>query len=145
MNEYLVIIQTLIMLIALGAYIKSNRDKHEYQKIQNINEFTQRYSDIVYNFSEKIIIEDLPIASLNEYDKYKLIREMRRYFDLCFDEYMMQKREYITEDVWSVWRGGMRRAMERKPFRDSWTILKKDTAYGDEFDTFMDGLKNKKR
>ena len=143
MSEYLAIVQTLIMFIALIFYIKSKREEHEYQKIQNINEFTQRYSEIVYNFSEKIIIENLAVESLCEYEKYKLIREMRRYFDLCFDEYMMKKREYISDDVWGVWRGGMTRAMERKPFQDAWVILKKDTAYGEEFDSFIDSLQNR--
>lgn len=132
--------EVLLLAIALGVYIRSEIERAKERRTTVINEFTKRYSDVVYNIPEKIVIEDLSLSVLNEAEKYNLIREMRRYFDLCFDEYTMHKNGLVEEKMWKIWSGGIAHAMKRKPFQDSWQIIKKDTAFGEAFDSFMDSL-----
>lgn len=124
----------------MGVYIRSQFVNENEKQIYLINSFTNRYSAIVYNIPEKIIIENLSLSNLSENEKYKLIRDMRCYFDLCFDEYTMYINKFIKKPIWKTWNGGMRHAMQRKPFQEAWEIIKKDTRYENTFDKYIDKL-----
>lgn len=138
-----IIIPTIGVVIAcISIYVELRKTNNHFQR-QNLNEFTKRYSDIIYNIPEKLLIEDLSSIDLKKEEPeeyYKVLREMRRYFDMCFDEYHLGKNKHISDETFSIWKGGMKKAMTRKIFKESWIVLKEDSEYGKEFEVFIDTL-----
>lgn len=70
------------------------------------------------------------------------MRGMRNYFDLCFEEWTLNKREFLDEDTWKLWRGGMKAAMSKAAFREAWSIVSKDTGHTEDFKKFLSNFTN---
>ena len=62
---------------------------------------------------------------------------MRVYFDLCSEEFHLNKKGYIDEDVWKMWESGIQYALSKRAFQDSWKVITQDTQFGSEFKEFV--------
>ena len=62
---------------------------------------------------------------------------MRAYFDLCFEEYILHKKKFIDDDLWSIWKGSMEVAFSKSAFQQAWEIIQKDTKFGEDFENFV--------
>jgi hypothetical protein len=67
------------------------------------------------------------------------MRYMRAYFDLCFEEWDLNRKTLIDANFWSVWKAGMEFAFSKPAFQQAWMIIKLDASFGREFEAFVDG------
>ncbi|HEC88730.1 MAG TPA: hypothetical protein ENI52_05390 [Thermoplasmata archaeon] len=128
------------MLIAtLGTLIVNifqNRELSKQRWIEIYSHYTKRYADIISNFPENINEENFDLE--NNKDYRKIMRNMRLYFDLCYEEYMLHKYGKLDKKLWKEWEKGMKSAFGKKAFRDAWYKIKRDTSYPMDFVKFVE-------
>jgi hypothetical protein len=62
---------------------------------------------------------------------------MRQYFDLCFEEYFLYKKNKLDKSIWVLWKKGMVFAFSKTAFKLAWGIIEKDTQYTKDFTEFV--------
>ena len=131
------LISTIAALVAIGGLIYQSRSTRKQVKLQNYIEYTKRYQEIILNFPENINEVDFTFDGMKADLKNKTMRYMRAYFDLCFEEYILHRKKFIDDDRWSIWKGGMEVAFSKPAFQQAWSIIKKDTKFGENFEDFV--------
>jgi hypothetical protein len=132
-GDLIALITVIIAVFALWSQIKG---VNQQLFIQNYSEYTKRYQEIIIQFPEKINELEYNLAPSNlDYDK--TMRAMRQYFDLCFEEYFLNKNKKLDAIIWESWKNGMLFAFSKTAFRTAWVIIEKDTQYSADFITFV--------
>lgn len=138
-------IQIVILFItAIGIFVAIRANKNQlvtFNKQLKLNffaDYTKRYQEIILNFPENINDKDFDLNNLDKELRDKSLRYMRAYFDLCSEEYHLNKKNHIDKEVWIMWEGGIRFALSKKAFQDSWNIIRKDTQYSNDFKDFVE-------
>lgn len=120
-------------VIALWWQIRSLRKQ---LLIQTFSDYTKRYQDIVLHFPEEINQMDFDLSSRG--DRSQVMRYMRAYYDLCFEEFDLSRRKLIDRKVWDSWRDGMEFAFSKPAFQQAWEQIKADTRYPEEFNSLVE-------
>lgn len=105
-------------------------------KLQHYSDYTKRYQEIALKFPEEVNRKDFSLVGREDYDK--TMRYMRAYFDLCFEEWDLNNKQLIEPTFWSVWKGGMAFALTKPAFQQAWSIIRRDSSFGAEFEAFVD-------
>jgi hypothetical protein len=107
-------------------------------KLSHYSEYTKRYQDILLNLPSDVGTAEFRISRLNSAAKEKVLVQMRAYFDLCYEEWDLYKREMIDESSWAVWNDGMHNTLRRPAFREAWKYYTKDDSeFGTPFTEFV--------
>ena len=77
-------------------------------------DYTKRYQEIILDFPENVNRPDFELANVPDRDK--TMRYMRAYFDLCFEEFYLNKEGLIDSKIWQVWRSGITFAFSKAAF-----------------------------
>jgi len=117
--------------IAIIALLWQMRSLRKQLMLQTFSDYTKRYQEIILHFPEEINQTDFDLSSRD--DKSSVMRYMRVYYDLCFEEYYLSKRKLIDERTWNDWREGMEFAFSKSAFQQAWQLIKKDTQYKQDF------------
>lgn len=109
--------------------------------MQGFSEYTRRYQEIVLLFPEDINEQAylIPDALV---ERGKIMRPMRAYFDLCYEEWLLHKEGLVRDGIWKIWRSGIVSAFSKPAFKQAWLILCKDTEFDKEFVDFVSSLIN---
>jgi len=139
-----IVIATVVLNRQLGKINKQIELQNQQLIMQHFSDYTKRYQEIMLKLPEEINEDDFGLSRLEaEYpDKSKQIkRSLRTYFDLCFEEWTLNKEKLIEPKTWEIWRGGMQTAMSRPVFYELWNEkVRIDTGFGTEFNNFFDEL-----
>lgn len=134
---------TIVAFFALLYQLKKVNQQLKLQnqqlQLQQFADYTKRYQDIVFRFPEEINQPDFQLAEHPEYRA--IMRCMRSYFDLSFEEWQLHRREFLDEQTWQVWRGGMKTALSNAAFQQAWDIVKQDTRFGPAFESYLAELR----
>lgn len=131
------LISTVAAIVAIGGLIYQSHSTRKQIKLQNFIEYTKRYQEIILNFPENINEINFTFEDMDAEIKNKTMRYMRAYFDLCFEEYILHKKNFIDDDLWSIWKDGMEVAFSKSAFQQAWKIIQKDTKFGEGFEAFV--------
>lgn len=88
--------------------------------------------------NEKAIISGIPTEVLegktsDVFDK----KPIRKYFDLCSEEFYLYQHKMIPSKVWGYWKEGMIITMRNQCFYETWKDLSIQKDYNKEFRNFM--------
>lgn len=137
-------LSTIVAFVALWKQLqKVNQQlalQNQQLQLQQFADYTKRYQDIVFRFPEEINQPDFQLVGHPEYRA--IMRCMRSYFDLSFEEWQLHQREFLDKQTWQVWRGGIKTALSKTAFREAWKIIKQDTEFGSDFESFLADLNN---
>lgn len=128
-----------VVMAAIGVIIAlcANRNQlitfNRQLKLNFFSDYTKRYQEIILNFPENINAKDFSLEKLKRKERNKTLRYMRAYFDLCSEEFYLNEEKYIDEKVWGVWEGGIKFALSKAAFQQSWKLINMDTSYDDDF------------
>ncbi len=107
-------------------------------KLQQYADYTKRYQEIALNFPENINDPKFKLSKQRKDEYDKTMRYMRAYFDLCYEEWDLNRNKLIDLNAWSVWEGGMKTAFRKQAFQQAWKIIiDSDTEYDKEFESFV--------
>lgn len=139
LGEILSIMATLIGILFAYRSLRSQIDiQNNQQKIEIFSEYTKRYQEIIVDFPENINEQGFELLSLKKEDYDKLMRKMRQYFDLSFEEWYLNNGGLLDSRFWNLWSGGMTTALSKPAFVDAWKIVKIHTVYGNDFEYFIE-------
>lgn len=109
-------------------------------KLQSFADYTKRYQEIVLRFPEDINSSDFVLVGRSDYEV--VMRNMRAYLDLSFEEWFLNRSELLDFKIWELWSGGILTALSKSAFQQAWGIVRKDTKFGSEFEAFIDDCMN---
>lgn len=135
------VINALALLAAMLGVWYVARQLHgldRQTRLQNFAEYTRRYQQIVLNFPEDINAKDFSLVGRSDYSD--VMRHMRAYYDLCFEEWYLHDKKLIGDDFWKVWHDGIGTAVSKAAFQQAWQVMKADTNYGPDFSRFIDAM-----
>jgi hypothetical protein len=126
------------IIVAFVTLFFQARSVRRQMELQNFIEYTKRYQEIILQFPENInehsfSFEHMPIETRNS-----RLRLMRAYYDLCFEEYTLHRKKYVSKVFWSIWEDGMSFAFSKTAFQDAWRIIIQDTKFGADFERFVE-------
>lgn len=128
-----VAIAAIGVIIAICANINQLNTFNKQLKLNFFSDYTKRYQEILLNFPENVNDEDFSLEKLKRKEYNKTLRYMRAYFDLCSEEFYLNSKKYIDDEVWRVWEGGITFALSKTAFQQSWKVINKDTQYDNNF------------
>lgn len=133
-----------IIITAVGLYFVYGQLKASQHQLtlSNYSEYTRRYSELVALFPEDVHKPVFLLSGRDDHDA--IMRAMRRYFDLCFEEYDLFKKDFIAEDIWQLWKNGISTALGKPAFQQAWEIIKNDSQFGDGFENLIANMKVEK-
>ena len=125
-----------VTLVGVVLVFGQLRSLNQQTRMQTFAEYTRRYQEIVLNFPEDIHAGTFSLADCNDYDK--IMRHMRAYYDLCFEEWYLHGDGLIESDFWKVWLEGMETALSKPAFKQAWRQMQPSSNYGAEFSKFIE-------
>jgi hypothetical protein len=126
----------IVTAVGAAAVVYQVRELKKQITLQNYSEYTRRYSEIVLRFPEDINEDTFILQGREDYNC--VMRNMRVFFDLSFEEWDLYDRRLIDCKSWRVWRGGIRTAMGKPAFQQAWRVIERDTRYGESFERFIE-------
>ncbi len=129
-GDWITLAGVAIAAFALGWQMRALRRQ---LVLQTYSDYTKRYQEIILHFPEDINQADFDLSSRNEDDRSSVMRYMRAYFDLCYEEHDLSKKKLIAREIWQSWLGGMQFALSKPAFRQAWERIRTDTKYEDDF------------
>ena len=127
-GDWITLIGVAIAAFALWWQIRSLRKQ---LLVQTFSDYTKRYQDIILKFPEDINEPDFNMEAKENKDE--IMRAMRAYFDLSWEEYYLYDIKLLDKKLWKTWKEGMEFAFSKKAFRQAWVKIKNDTQYVKEF------------
>lgn len=125
-------------IAALFAVVIQLRIFNKQLIVQIYSDYTKRYQEIVLRLPEDINKSGFSLQGRPDYDQ--VMRTMRMYFDLCFEEWHLHERKLIGEDTWQIWRAGTITALSRPAFIQAWPIVRDTSEFGEKFEGFIDNI-----
>jgi len=104
------------------------------------NDYTLRYQHLILGLNDKVYDKDFSFDNLTEKEKNKIMRNMRAYYDLCYEEYSLNINGRIDKVDWEDWESGMKHAFKRTAFKAAWEIIKADSQFGKGFIDFVENI-----
>ena len=90
------------------------------------------------HFPENINESDFDIETISHKEiQDKTMRYMRAYYDLCFEEFDLNKKGFFDKAMWCTWKNGMEVAFTKPAFQQAWKKIKGDTGYSKDFRQFV--------
>jgi len=136
-ENYLALISTLIALFTLARQIYIS---NKQSKIKTFFTYTQRYQDIVVNLPLNIKSNDFSINKLEKKEKEHLLIWLRAYFNLCSEEYYLNKKKLVDSDIWELWELGIHDSLKLIAFQDAWKELKNNEYYEKDFSNYINNM-----
>jgi hypothetical protein len=137
----LLVVVTLGLAVAtLAVAIVTVRGFKDQLQLQTFAEYTRRYNEL---------IEALPFAAggpaplielrgLGPSERERVMKTMRRYFNLCWEELHLHKSGRIDAKTWEIWVAGIRDTLRSPFFRQAWRDLKAEYTYGGHAQVFVE-------
>lgn len=121
-----------LVLATAWIAIATLRGVQAQMHVQTFTEYTRRYSDIAdslpADFASPSCTTD-PTAMPPE-GRAALLRAMRRYFNLCWEELHLRRAGKIDGRTWTIWEAGVRDTMRSPCVRACWSMLRDEYDYG---------------
>ena len=129
-----------VVVAAVAIWIQM-RKLNEQLMLQHFADYTKRYQEIILKFPENINEANFVLASNKEASC--IMRQMRAYFDLCFEEWYLNNRKLLDKEIWILWKSGMEAAILKPAFKQAWAQIKKDSKFGLEFEQYIESFSEK--
>jgi hypothetical protein len=127
-----------VTIVALWVEI---RRLNQQFMLQHFADYTKRYLQILLQFPEDINVASLMPESDPQYQQ--TMRQMRAYFDLCFEEWHLKQHKLLRKDIWSLWESGMEASLSKPAFKQAWARIRTDSRFGKPFEEYIDSLGKK--
>jgi len=138
---------TLIMILVIVFFnLMQYRQMGRQLKNNFFAEYTKRYHEIILHFPLDIYENTFNFDALEKKEKDEILRYIRVYFDLCYEEYFLNKNKNIDKKVWIDWKEGIYFAFSKKAFKEAWEKFYPSPGFYKDFKEYVDSelITNKK-
>lgn len=112
-------------------------------RLQHFADYTKRYQEIFLHLPEHVHEANFKLVGQANYKR--IMRYLRAYFDLTFEEWYLNRKGLIDFETWSLWESGIKTALAKTALRQAWEIISADTNFGSEFKAFVDSRIHSRR
>ncbi len=100
--------------------------------VQTFTEYTRRYAEILEALPWDIASPSCTVdpAGLPADQREALMRALRRYFNLCWEELHLRRSKKIDDMTWRIWEAGISDTMRSPCVRAGWQSLRTEYNYG---------------
>ncbi len=130
-------IDTAAMVIAVFALVWQMHQSNKQSKMHFFSIYTQRYQDIVINLPIGLESSEFSLNSFNDEKKEEILRWIRAYFDLCSEEYHLNKDGFIDNKIWKLWDAGMKDSLRKPAFIEAWKLIQINNYYDSNFAEYV--------
>ncbi|HEY3487437.1 MAG TPA: hypothetical protein VGL10_05175 [Gammaproteobacteria bacterium] len=131
---------TLVTLVVIGAGLwaiwRQAGKIYQQLSLRNYAEYSKRYEAILVNFPNDIKALNFNLKARQDYEQ--IMRYMRVYVDLCYEEWYLNKQRLVDRKIWASWKAGVEAMFSKPAFQQAWQIIKADSKYGAEFAEFLE-------
>lgn len=103
-------------------------------------EYNRRFSEILRNLPSDFRDPTFDFKKLKDKELDDFSRNMIIYFNLCLEEFYLNKRGWIETNIWEGWKAGIKNYMRLRSFKDAWESMKNNDCYTEDFRKFMDKI-----
>jgi hypothetical protein len=127
-----------LVVLAAGVWVVWRQGGRIYQQLslRNYAEYSKRYEAILVNFPVDIKSQDFKLKARPDYEQ--IMRHMRVYVDLSYEEWYLNKQGMVDREMWDSWQAGVEAMFSKPAFQQAWLIIKQDSKYGTEFALFLE-------
>lgn len=130
-------IDTAAMIIAILALVWQIHQSNKQSKMNFFSIYTQRYQDIVINLPIGLESKEFSLDSFSDEKKEEILRWIRAYYDLCSEEYHLNKDGLISNKIWKLWNAGMRDSLKKPAFIEAWNLIQINDYYDSDFADYV--------
>jgi hypothetical protein len=132
-----------LALLAIGIWVVWRQGERIYQQLalRNYAEYSKRYEAILVQFPGDIKSQDFKLKARPDYEQ--VMRLMRVYVDLSYEEWYLNKQGMVDREMWDSWRAGVEAMFSKPAFQQAWQVIKLDSNYGTEFAEFLEQYASK--
>jgi hypothetical protein len=127
---------SLIVFIVLAAGVWVGWKVYQQLAQRNYAEYARRYQEIVLNLPQDIKAATFNLHAHRDYEQ--IMRYLRVYVDLCYEEWYLNQQRLVDRKMWASWEAGMAAMFSRPAFQQAWRVIKQDSRYGNEFAAFLE-------
>ena len=132
----------LIAVLALSWQVHLS---NKQSKMQTFLTYTQRYQDIIINLPVGVESDSFSIEGLEEKERERILRWLRAYFDLCSEEYYLNKNKLVDKKAWQLWESGMTDSLKKPAFVNAWKAIQSNKYYHHEFAGYIEQIIDRQR
>lgn len=105
-------------------------------------EYTERYSAIVDGLPADVRDPraHVDLAALDDEKRLHILGVMRRYFNMCSEEYFLAQEGFLYGAVWEIWKTGIRDMATYPFFDDTWRALRQEYSLYPDFQDLIRDL-----
>jgi len=92
--------------VAAVLVILQLRELNKQAKFSHFSDYTKRFNEIASQLPEDATHMDFALEGRP--DRTQVMRAMRRYFDLSYEEWWLHQHRLIDRDIWRLWEMGIR-------------------------------------
>jgi hypothetical protein len=141
--EYVIALANVAaVVVAVGAVFVALKGVRDELWLLTFAEFTKRYEAIMDGlpFEARHPGSDFDIDGLQSSERTRVLGIVRRYFNLCAEEFYLHRRGRIDRQTWEIWKTGIRDTVRLPGFKGAWDLLRTEYDYFPQFLRFMDHL-----
>lgn len=138
---------TLLLVVATFALVLSTlyvavatvRSLTRQMQLTAFAEYTRRYNELieVLPFDAARPSGSVRLQTLQAEEKERLMKCMRQYFNLCWEEMHLVKGGQIDQKTWDIWAAGIRDTLRAPFFKEAWIALRPEYTYGEYARAFI--------
>ena len=132
--EYISLGAVFVAVVALAWQVHLSNAQ---SKMQTFLTYTQRYQDIVINLPIGVESESFSLEGIESKDREEILRWLRAYFDLCSEEYYLNKNNLVDARAWRLWESGMTDSLQKPAFVEGWRIIQSNKYFHHEFANYI--------
>lgn len=101
------------------------------------SKYTTRYENIIGKIPFQAFLQS---SELTDEELSENLSHFRAYFNLCSEEFYLNRAKKIEKMVWFTWDEEMRKTFRCPSFKKAWKEVKEITCYDDRFITFVENI-----
>jgi polyphosphate kinase 2 (PPK2 family) len=128
----------VLSVLIIGVWVLWRQGGKIYQQLslRNYAEYSRRYEAILVNFPNDIKASTFNLKGRPDYEQ--IMRFMRVYVDLSYEEWYLSKQGLVGRKMWESWKMGVEAMFSRPAFQQAWLVIKQDSKYGTDFAAFLE-------
>lgn len=131
------LISVIVAIFGLAFGIRTYRRQ---TNAQIFIEYTSRYERIMESFPPEALSARLELDADPPEQSQELSLSILRYLNMTSEEYYLNRRGYLSNEVWEIWEDELIRTLKSPLLKREWKSIKKEFISYTEFHDYVEGI-----
>ena len=132
------------LIVGFAGLINTVNNYRGQMNVQIIMKYTERYEHILDQFPPDAL-EARFDAKLLPPESPQLTLCVLKYLNLCSEEHYLHKHGYLSQSVWRIWEGDLKRIIGSPLLQREWSSLKREFESHPDFRDYVKGIQADQR